>query len=61
MSHPPFGGHFGLKDGYKGKSGMERVTEASGDAWLLRKGCLELGGGLLNKKVGLSLGTAGLA
>lgn len=40
---------------------MERVTEAPGVAWLLRKGDLELGGGLLNKKMGLSLGKAGLA
>lgn len=56
MSHPHFRGHLGLQDGQKGKSRMERVTEAPGVAWLLRKGALELGGGLLNKNWGLVWG-----
>lgn len=53
MSHPHFRGHLGLQDGQKGKSRTERVTEAPGLAWLLRKGALELGGGLSNKNWGL--------
>lgn len=40
---------------------MERVPEAPGVVWLLREGGPELGGGLLNKKMELSLGKAGLA
>jgi len=35
--------------------------EASGDAWLLRNGGLEFGGGLWDKEMGLSLGKGGLA
>lgn len=52
MSHPHFRDHFRLQGGYKRKGRMERVTEAHGVAWLLRKGGLELGGGWLNKKNG---------
>lgn len=40
---------------------MEGAIEASGGAWLVRKGGLELGGGLLDKTMRLTLGKAGLA